>query len=233
MTESTTANSTASSSVQCQLKIRGHRMLLTISWLGRMVKFCQNSKITDSSTCMTSTATCKDPSSTSLVPRLRTSKFCQHLRVTPFSFGLKISMILQAKVTTESILLSTSESTKARTDISSRSSRTRFRMLNGPKQAKISSSSQDSNQRWPPCTTLMESQPSNSARDSEIPFKFVHSASAFCSVVLATFPAEKWTSGSWMVSRKSAPPSLLAHPDTIGQLVVVTSWPLSFLKDLK
>jgi hypothetical protein len=223
----------ASYFVQCQLKTRGLRMLLTTSWLGKMEKFCQNMKIMDSSTCMTSTATCKDPSSTSLVPRLRISKFCQHHRVTPFSFGLKILTILQEKVTTESILSYTSESTKVKIDTWSQSSRTRFKTWNGPKQVSNSSLSQDSNQLWPLCITLMENPPLNLERDSETSSKFVLSARPFYSVDLVTFPAERWTSGSCRVSRRSVPPSLLAHPDTIGQLAVAISWPLSYTKDSK
>lgn len=106
-------------------------------------------------------------------------------------------------------------------------------MWNGPKLVSNSLLSQDSNQQWPLCITLMENPPLNSERDSETSSKFVLSVRPFCSVDSVTFPAVKWTSGSWVVWRRSVPPSLLAHPDTIGQLAVVTSWPQSFLRDSK
>ena len=153
--ELTTANSMASCSVQCRQKPEDQRPRQVISWRGRMARCSLSKKTTDWCMFMTSIAICSDQSSTSHARRHRTYKSCLHHRERLCLCGHRISMTRPAKATTVSTHFSLYGSTRERTELSSPSLTTRYRMLPGLGMAPSSLCSPGSSLPLPLCTTPM------------------------------------------------------------------------------
>lgn len=175
-----------------------------------------------------------DPSSILPVQRPKTSKYCQHLQVTQFWFGPRIWMTPQARATTESTLCSTSESTKAKTGLSSLSSTTKSKMLFGYQMVKSSLWFRGSSPPQPRCTTLMVSQLSSLENGSETRWRSAPSATQWWLAASATSPKARWTSGALKISKSAGRPrSSHALRKWNGLHVADTSWHRYFTKDWK
>lgn len=137
----------------------------------------------------------KDPNLTLLVREPMTFWSFLRRRDTPFWYGLKTRMTQQVKVTTESTLFNTFESTREKTVNLFQFSITKFKMSNGQKMASSSSWFLGNSQRWQQCTILMVSQHLNSESNSGTPSRFVHSVLSSWLEDSETSPKARWTFG--------------------------------------